>query len=204
MGWFVGPFGAQDDARWHLGELPSFNAWMVLLPESDRAVIVLTNAGSQLPLAGANEVMSRIPIGVVNLLDGQSPPTGSSLTRFYLVFNAIVAAIVALQLLALWRLARRPTPSLRVRALLPLVWEFALPALILLGVPGATGMSWRAAFMSMPDLTLVLLVIAGLWLITGLLRAGRIADDLAGRRSATRRPRQIIPGAATVEGLRRS
>jgi CubicO group peptidase (beta-lactamase class C family) len=31
-GWFVGPFGAADDARWHQGSLPHFTAWMVLLP----------------------------------------------------------------------------------------------------------------------------------------------------------------------------
>ena len=29
MGWFAGQYGAEEDARWHLGELPSFNAWMV-------------------------------------------------------------------------------------------------------------------------------------------------------------------------------
>lgn len=30
-GWFVGPFGAASDARWHQGSLPHFTAWMVLL-----------------------------------------------------------------------------------------------------------------------------------------------------------------------------
>jgi CubicO group peptidase (beta-lactamase class C family) len=67
-GWFVGAFGAADDARWHLGNLPSFTAWMVLLPETNQAVVVLINAGSQFEIAGANEVMSRIPIGLVNIL----------------------------------------------------------------------------------------------------------------------------------------
>ena len=67
-GWFVGPFGVAGDARWHLGNLPPFTAWMVLLPETDQAVVVLINAGSQLEVAGANAVMSRIPIGVVDIL----------------------------------------------------------------------------------------------------------------------------------------
>src|SRR5690606_16368557 len=31
-GWFVGPFGVAEDARWHQGSLPHFTAWMVLLP----------------------------------------------------------------------------------------------------------------------------------------------------------------------------
>ena len=32
-GWFVGPFGAAETARWHQGSLPHFTAWMMLLPE---------------------------------------------------------------------------------------------------------------------------------------------------------------------------
>ena len=35
-GWFVGPFGAASDARWHLGNLASFAAWVELLPRFRR------------------------------------------------------------------------------------------------------------------------------------------------------------------------
>ncbi len=64
---------AARDARWHLGSLPSFVAWMVLLPGTHSGVVVLINANSGLSLPGSNAVFSRIPIGVVNLLQGQSP-----------------------------------------------------------------------------------------------------------------------------------
>ena len=172
MGWFAGPFGGVEDARWHLGELPTFNAWMVLEPEQDRAVVVLTNSGSQMPWPGANEVMSRIPIGVVNLLDGEAPPEGMSLSRFYLVFDLVAVAIVGLQVAALARLALRPLAGRAIAV--PLLWEVMLVAGILIGVPALTGMSWPGWFQSVPDLTIVLLAIAGLWLLTAIVRTWRI------------------------------
>ena len=108
-GWFVGPFGAAADARWHLGNLASFAAWMVLLPESKQAVVVLVNANSELPFGDVNAVMSRLPIGVVNLLRGQAAPQGPSLRAAYRPFNAIVTAVwVVLAALAWWAVRVRP------------------------------------------------------------------------------------------------
>lgn len=63
-GWFVGPFGAAADARWHLGSLTPFAAWMVLLPETKQAVLVLINANAELPIGGVSAVLSRLPIGL--------------------------------------------------------------------------------------------------------------------------------------------
>ena len=45
-GWFVGPFGGAEDARWHQGSLPHFTAWMVLLPDTDQGVVLLLNQGN--------------------------------------------------------------------------------------------------------------------------------------------------------------
>jgi len=135
-------------------------------------VVVLTNSGSQMPWPGANEVMSRIPIGVVNLLDGEAPPEGMSLSRFYLVFDLVAVAIVALQVAALARLALRPLAGRAIAV--PLLWEVMLVAGILIGVPALTGMSWPGWFQSVPDLTIVLLAIAGLWLLTAIVRTWRI------------------------------
>jgi CubicO group peptidase (beta-lactamase class C family) len=202
MGWFAGPFGEEPDARWHLGELPYFNAWMVLLPESGRGVVVMINAGSQLEFAGANEVMSRIPIGVVNLLNGQAPPEGTSLARFYVFFDLIVLAILAVQVWALVRLLRRPLCLVRPRSLgdtvrlgrgiVPLVWEVGLGLLLLVGWPATTGMGWRGSWMSFPDLTLVLLAVAGLWLTTGAVRLLRLGRALHEERRARRAGRSAL------------
>jgi hypothetical protein len=202
MGWFAGPFGAVEDARWHLGELPSFNAWMVLQPETNRGVIVLINAGSQLEFANANEVMSRIPLGVVDMLNGQVPPEGISMTRFYVVFDLIVLAIVAIQLWALIRLVRQPLALafpprgprqvlVFARRTVPLTWEFGLSLLLLIGWPTTTGMGWRGSWMAFPDLTLVLAIVGSLWLATGVVRTLRVGQELRAQRQQSRHPEAL-------------
>jgi hypothetical protein len=176
MGWFTGPFGPVEDARWHLGELPSFNAWMVLDPAQDRAVVVLTNAGSQVPWPGANSVMSRLPTGILAVVEGQEPPTGMSLGRFYLWFDLAVIAIVATQAAALIRLLRRPAGWFRFgSALAPLAWELGLGVALLLGYPALVGFGWMGSMASMPDVTITLLLVATLWLATGLVRIARFS-----------------------------
>jgi CubicO group peptidase (beta-lactamase class C family) len=102
-GWLVGPFGAAADARWHQGALAAFEAWMVLLPDTKQAVVLLINTKSDLPFNGLDAVTSRLPIGVVNLLRGQPPPKGQSLQQAYLPFNtASVIAVVVLIALSGW------------------------------------------------------------------------------------------------------
>ena len=147
-GWFVGPFGAAADARWHLGNLASFAAWMVLLPESKQAVVVLINAGSELPLGKVNAVMSRLPIGVVNLLREQAAPQGPSLREAYRPFNIAVAGVlVALSALAWW--------ASRARSAWPGV-SLAVVAAALLAALVATGLSPTLLVALAPDLSLVL------------------------------------------------
>ena len=102
-GWLVGPFGAATDARWHQGALAPFEAWMVLLPDTKQAVVLLINANSELPFNDVDAVTSRLPLGVVNLLRGQPPPQGPSLREAYLPFNAASAlALLGLVALATW------------------------------------------------------------------------------------------------------
>jgi CubicO group peptidase (beta-lactamase class C family) len=105
-GWFAGPFGAAADARWHLGSLMQFAAWMVLLPETKQAVVVLINANTELPVGRVNAVMSRLPIGVVNILRGQAPPQGLSLRAAYGRFIAVIIAMICTLMLIAWWAAR--------------------------------------------------------------------------------------------------
>jgi CubicO group peptidase (beta-lactamase class C family) len=128
-GWFVGPFGAAADARWHLGNLTTFAAWMVLLPETKQAVVVLVNANSELPVGGLNAVMSRLPIGVVNLLRGQQPPQGTSLrvaTAGFIGIAALMLAVVAL--LAWWALRARRAWGSVAMAVVAVALAVAVPA----------------------------------------------------------------------------
>ena len=176
-GWFVGPFGAADDARWHQGSLPHFTAWTVLLPDSGQAVVVLLNAGNQFEFGGANGAWSRIPEGIVDLLRDSDPPTGISATRFFIIFDTLVALAILGQTWILIGVSRRrlapSTPTLRTTA--PLAWELFAAPLILIGYPSILGgLGWGAAFAIVPDLSLTVLVIAGLAVVTGLARALRL------------------------------
>jgi CubicO group peptidase (beta-lactamase class C family) len=180
QGWFVGAFGAADDARWHLGNLPAFTAWMVLLPDTDQAAVVLINAGSQFEIAGANGVMSRIPIGVVNILRGEDPPGGLSIAQFFVVFDTAVLVILAVQVWSLLRVLLPPAPSIEgtraaALALVPLLWELGLGLLLLLAFPASLGATWPQAFRQLPDLSLVVLLVALLWIATGIVRIARLA-----------------------------
>ncbi len=183
-GWFVGPFGAAEDARWHLGNLPHFTAWMVALPETDQGVVVLVNAGSQFEIAGMNAVMSRLPIGVVNMLRGEAPPTGPGMTRLYVLFNAIVIAIVGVQLWSFLNVARGKaaladgTGRRWLRAFVPLIWECGGAMLLLVALPSALALTWPTAIQSIPDLAVVVIAVAILWIITGAARVARLVQAL--------------------------
>ncbi len=179
-GWFVGPFRAATDARWHLGNMASFVAWMVLLPDTQQAVAILINANTGLPCNDVNAVMSRLPIGVVNLLRGQPVPAGPSLRSAYLRFNA-ESAMVVIGLAALaWCASRTRRDRWSVLMLLmALVMVVALP---LMGLGAAILLAFA------PDLALVLAAVVALLCVPMLVRAwARIRRSLF-RRSGVELP----------------
>jgi CubicO group peptidase (beta-lactamase class C family) len=146
-GWFVGPFGAAADARWHLGSLSSFAAWMVLMPETKQAVVLLINANNELPVGDINAALSRLPIGVINLMRGQPPPTGPNIRSAYLVFDAVIVLVAAaLAALAWW--AARP----RRRVIWPALMLLVAAGLALL--PRSVGLSASMLWQFAPDLML--------------------------------------------------
>ena len=181
-GWFVGTFGAATDARWHQGSLPYFTTWMVLLPDTDQAVVVMINAGNQFEIGGANSAWSRIPQGVVNLLRDADPPTGTSTGRFFIIFDTLVAIVIVAQAWTLTRVIARPRSEMKptVRRTAPLVGELIVAPLVLLIYPGITGgLGWRAAFTFIPDLSLTVASVAGLAVLTGVIRAVRLIRSRA-------------------------
>jgi CubicO group peptidase (beta-lactamase class C family) len=179
-GWFVGPFGGAADARWHLGNLASFAAWMVLLPDTKQAVVVLINANSELPFNEVNAVMSRLPIGVVNLLRGQPVPQGPSLREAYLPLNAATAfVVIALSVLAWW--AARTRRAVGSGVLL-------LTAIVLLATLQMTGLNAKVLSAFAPDFALVLAVAIALLCVPAAWRAWAWARRSLGRNGGARQP----------------
>ena len=170
-GWFVGPFGTASDARWHLGNLASFAAWMVLLPDTQQAVVLLINANTELPFNEVNAVMSRLPIGVVNLLRGHPPPQGPSLRSAYLPLNAAAAvAVICVAWLAWWAARTRRALWSVLMALTAIAAGLALQAMGL----NATILSAFA-----PDLALVLAAMGALLCLPVALRGWAWASAAA-------------------------
>lgn len=163
-GWLVGPFGAAPDARWHQGALAAFEAWTVLLPDTQQAVVLLINVKSDLPINGLNAVTSRLAIGVVNLLRGQPPPVGPSLQQAYLLFNTVCAiTVIVLVALAGWAArARRIAGSVLLLAL-------AVAIVIALWV---SGLNARMLSAFAPDVALVIAAALVLLCLPSALRAG--------------------------------
>jgi hypothetical protein len=140
---------------------------------------VLINAGNQFELGGANSAFSRIPLGIANLLSGETPPSGISVTRFFIIFDTLVILALAVQLWSLVRVSRGPVARLGANmatlwALLPLTWEIGVALLLLAGYPALLGFSWPVVFAFVPDLSAVILAVSLLWLATGLVRTGRL------------------------------
>ena len=180
MGWFVGgPWGDQP-VVFHPGEAPDFTSVFVIAPDRTWGMVTLMNADMQLPLPGGEGTLVQIPADVTSMMLGQDPTGGGSLTRFYILFDLFVAAIVAVQLWALVRLMRRRYTVQRSalntgRMVVPLIWELGLGVLLLLA-PSVVGMSWPAMRLWMPDLAITLLVVGTLWLISGVVRIARLVQ----------------------------
>lgn len=187
-GWFVGPFGAAPEARWHLGNLASFAAWMVLMPETRQGVVVLMNANCELPFFHADATFSRIPIGVVNLLAGRDPPQGPSVPAAYLEIDALLCAGALLAALCAWWVMRRRS-----------IWPAVLLGSVAAAFAGAVGLmapGWRGWLQFAPDLTawlvLILFVLAApalrlTWATGSRRRAARPRDTARNDSSVTPR-----------------
>jgi hypothetical protein len=100
------------------------------------------------------------------------------LDRFYVLFDAVVLAIIALQIWSLSRVATRPVSAVGVgrwlAATAPLLWEFGVAGYLLLALPASMGMTWEAGLTAIPDLMRVVLVVAVIWVFTGVIRLTRL------------------------------
>ena len=156
-----GVFG-DEPAVFHPGGSPDFGSMMVLFPDRGIGLTVLYNATPEIDLPGAAGALDRISAGAASILLGEDPDEGWSMKRFYLVFDVIVALLIAalaavLALVA--RPGRRNVPGrLRIAgAALVLGLGMLLIFALLLGDPG-----WSVLFLSVPDLALVIAAVGAL------------------------------------------
>src|SRR6266567_9075293 len=198
MGWANGPINGVQTI-WHNGSTGNFYSDMILVPESQWGIVVLSNeSGLTALLSGSVE---NIAGGVMNMLVGQKPPpSGPAVGTLYLIIDSILVLISALVLWSALRLSRwseefgrrwrQPGRWKRgfniVRVGLRLVWELVFPAL-LLALPILNNyITWRGLFFNAPDIVSWLLVIFALLLITAIIRAVLMVRVL--RRASVDRP----------------
>jgi hypothetical protein len=132
--------------------------------------VLLINANNELPVGGINAALSRLPIGVVNLLRGQPPPTGPSLRSAYFVFDAVIV-LLALVLAALaWWDARQHR-----RAIWPALMLLAAVGLALL--PHLAGLSASMLWQFAPDLMLAVGLFIVLLAVPAVVHVTRFRKD---------------------------
>jgi CubicO group peptidase (beta-lactamase class C family) len=179
MGWNNGTL-ADIPAIWHDGAEPNVYTRLLIEPQTHWGVILLVNTNNFIPVDGANSALTSLGAGVTRLLAGQAPQASLSLTTFYLIFDGVLAVLLALAIFPLLRLRRwsRRFGQRRhrvVRLGLRLAWEVALPVVLLLGAPLVASMlgvtNWYEILLWWPDVGSWILVISALLLLTAVLRA---------------------------------
>jgi len=176
MGWFV------DDSNgskisWHTGIIPNYFAYMALLPEQNKGVILLLNGYHYLMTPALTETGA----GVAAIMAGEKPETSQATMMPWLMRGQvlipilqIIGVVFTLGLLRRWRLDPLSHPS-KGR-----MWElFILPsliinlllALLLLPVLGPIRGFWR---LFMPDFSWLALICGSFAAIWAFLRTGLI------------------------------
>ncbi|MFE2290938.1 serine hydrolase domain-containing protein [Streptomyces sp. NPDC059452] len=185
LGWSVGTLpGTGERMVWKSGSLPGHDAMVVMLPDSDRAVIVLQNA---FHLLRAGEFHSAA-FGAARLLSGVDPGTTST-DPMATVLPWASAALVVLLLLcaaapALRRLpGRRAAARARSRRRIVATTTASVTAALLLAallwrLPAAFGGTVEAALLWAPDVGWGVVAAAGLALLLAVERTVLAALDL--------------------------
>jgi CubicO group peptidase (beta-lactamase class C family) len=179
MGWFASNIG-ETKLVWHSGTLPHFGAFMALLPEQKKGVVLLFNACHH----WFNPVLTEVGMGVAALLAGEQPAPIPIVGMIHWMLRAqlLLPAMQIVSVAAALRLLRRPYGG-RARglsALLPLLPNL-LAALALKPM-----LSKRRGYLMlyMPDYSRLALVCGGL---AGLSSVLGLVSMLRLRRERSRR-----------------
>lgn len=142
----VGVEGSTTPIAWHGGAVPGFQTGLIVLPEQDRAVVVVQNAYSHLQ----DEALLQVSVGLAALVAEQEPPAPRGVfTGTYVTLLVVLGGLVVALSATLVAAATRTRPPRRV-------WPQALLAAIALllaawGLPSAMGVGWTDLRMWAPD-----------------------------------------------------
>jgi len=151
---------------WHGGALPNYRVAVVLLPEQNTAVVVLTNMSS-IFADHPREIAAAI-VALIN--DRPLPPPFRPLRQIYLGIAAASLILLLVQIRSLLRALRSRSPAALLQTMLS---DLALPLVLALAIPKWLGISWRGIFESAPDLALASGLLIALSLITGAIKLSR-------------------------------
>jgi CubicO group peptidase (beta-lactamase class C family) len=189
MGWYNGTINGVP-AIYHGGDILNFHSDIFIEPQNHWGAVILMNAdGIVAELAALEDIRT----GMVNLLAGHEPPaTGLSVSTVYLIIDGLLVLITALVLFSMLRLPRwskrfeQRSGHRLLRVCLRLVWELALPAVLLIAPILDAYKPWRSPLQNFHDLTSWVLVILVILLITGIIRAVLTFRILRRKRAGTR------------------
>ncbi len=173
MGWRVGPVEGVPAVH-HGGIVPHFRGKMVLLPDQQWGVVVLTNASTSFPLPIV-PTSHRLADGIAAYLAGQALPSpGYSQTVLYVAIAIGMLLIVFNQLrdlvlLRQWRAKRATRPAARVW--LEIATELIIPILMVLLLPGLLALPWNEIWRATPDMATWLWLSVCLSALSGLIKA---------------------------------
>jgi len=183
MGWYIDEIG-QTKLVWHSGILPHFYAYMALLPEQKKGVVLLFNADHH----WMSPVLTEVGTGVAALLAGDQPQPAPvpfvgmipwALRGLLLIPALQIAGVVAtLRLLRRWRLdpERRPSGGRQwgLHTLLPLVPNL----LVALALRPMLGKRRSYLMFYMPDYSWIAMVCGSFSLVWSFLRTGLVLRAL--------------------------
>ena len=196
MGWVVGTLKGEP-VIWHGGDTANYHADVVLVPERQLGIIILTNVNNALIIANELGKIGRIAAGVTRMALGSRPADDVlSTNTLYWIFDALALLFLLLQTWSLMRIFRkRSARPLSFSSLkrylywLPLVWELILPCciIVLLSILLKTfDLPFSILVLYAPDFSYWLLLMLSLLLGTAVLRLTREFVCIAGaKRTST-------------------
>ena len=181
MGWYLGEVG-ETKVAWHTGTVPDFSSYMALLPEQQKGVVLLVNAGHFM----MNPVIGEVGEGVTSSLASDQPGAARFAgfipwvmrTLLLIPLLQVIGVAHTLRRLRRWRQDPTSRPSGRrkwgLHVLLPLIPN-VLVALTLVPTLGPMRGFWS---LFAPDFSWIAVISGGFATIWAILRTGLVLGTL--------------------------